>query len=223
MYAVATSGGKDSTLALHEAHRRGLPVSHLFHVYGVEYGRTRFHGYRPSVLAAQADALGLQPLIHPTRGDCFEQDFAEALRRAAAGGVRGLLFGNLHLRDVSDYYRRLVEGAGLEHREMLWGMKPDAVLSAFVEAGFRAVVTSVWLRHLGREWLGRRVDRDFLRHIRALEGVDPCGENGEYHTLVFDGPPFRRRLEFTTHGVHEEADHVYLDVRAAPPGEFPPA
>lgn len=213
MYAVATSGGKDSTLALHRAQQQGLAVTHLFHVYGVEYGRVRFHGYRPDMIFAQAEALGLDAIVEPTRGDQFDEDFARALARVQEAGLQGIVFGNLHLQDVSDYYRRLVEGAGLEHLEMLWGEDAAVLLDEFVKAGFRAVVTSVWLERLGREFLGREVDRDFISDIGRLDAVDPCGENGEYHSLVYDGPCFRRPLRFSTHGVHEEPNYVYLDVR----------
>jgi uncharacterized protein (TIGR00290 family) len=222
MYAIATSGGKDSTLALCEAQRKGLSVTHLFHVYGVEYGRVRFHGYKPEMLAAQAAALGLEAIIEPTRSAEFDQDFTAALLKAKGAGLRGVIFGNLWLQDVSDYYRRLVKGAGLEHVEMLFGRPPLEVLRQFVEEGFRAVVTSVWLRasdktpeHLGREWLGREVDRCFIADIARLPGVDPCGEQGEYHTLCYDGPCFRRSLGFTTHGTHEEPGYVFLDIRPA--------
>lgn len=215
MYAVSTSGGKDSTLALYRAQRRGLSVTHLFHVYGTEYGRVRFHGYRPDVLSAQANALGLAAIIEPTRAECFDEDFAAALEKAKAAGIRGLVFGNIHLQDVSDYYRRLVERAGLEHVEAIWNEEPMAVLQEFVAGGFRAVVTSVWLKLLGRQFLGREVGRSFVEDIRALPDVDPCGENGEYHTLCYDGPCFRQPLRFSVHGVHEEPDNLFLDVRPA--------
>lgn len=214
-YAVSTSGGKDSTLALYRAQRQGLCVTHLFHLYGVEYGRVRFHGYKPEVIAAQADALGLPAIIEPSRREQFDQDFAAALGTAKDAGVQGVIFGNLHLQDVSDYYRRLVVGAGLEHREMLWHEDPRALLTEFVESGFRAVVTSVWLKLLGREFLGREVDRAFIADIAGLEGVDPCGEKGEYHTLCYDGPCFRHPLRFTAHGIHEEPENLFLDLRLA--------
>ncbi|MGD2174718.1 MAG: hypothetical protein PVJ27_04885 [Candidatus Brocadiaceae bacterium] len=214
MYAVASSGGKDSTLALHRARQRGLEVTHLFHVYGVEYGRVRFHGYRPEVLRAQARALGLDAIVESTRGgECFDEDFARALGAAADAGVQGILFGNVHLEDVRDYYRRHVEAAGLEYGDMLWGEKPGQVLEEFVALGFRAVLTSVWLEKLDRGYLGREIDARFAADLAGLEGVDPCGENGEYHSLVYDGPCFRRPLRYLRCGVHEERDHVFLDVR----------
>lgn len=213
MYAVASSGGKDSTLALYRAQQQGLHVTHLFHAYGVEHGRVRFHGYRPEMVAAQAQALGLKAVIEPTRGEQFDEDFTLALARAKEAGLRGIVFGNLWLQDVSDYYRRLVEGAGLEHVEILWQQEPAALLEEFVEAGFRAVTTCVWLERLSRSFLGREIDSSFIADLAALDGVDPCGENGEYHSLVYDGPCFQHPLRFTRHGTHDEPNYVFLDVR----------
>jgi len=214
MYALASSGGKDSTLALHMARRRGIPVTHMFHLYGSEHGRVRFHGYRPELVAAQARAMGLVPIIEPTRGgELFEEDFRAALTRAKQAGLRGLVFGDIWLEEVRRYYQERVEAAGLEHLEMLWQQEPAALLEEFVEAGFRALVTCVWLKALGRDFLGRQVDRQFLRELSALKGVDVCGENGEYHTLVYGGPTFRTPLPVQVHGVHEEPDYAFLDVR----------
>ena len=215
MYAIATSGGKDSTLALHRAQQQGLNVTHMLHSYGVEHGRVRFHGYPHEMMQGQAEALYLRPIIEPTRPDAFDEDFCASLQKAKDQGVRGIIFGNLWLQDVSDYYRNLVEGAGLEHVEMLFGEPPGDILREFVTAGFQAVVTCVQLERLPREYLGRRIDADFIRDISALEGVDPCGEKGEYHTLVYDGPCFRAPLGFSEHGVHEQSGYVFLDVRPA--------
>jgi uncharacterized protein (TIGR00290 family) len=215
MYAISSSGGKDSTLALYRAQQQGLPVTHLLSVYGAEHGRVRFHGYRPDVLAAQADALGLEPIIEPTGADTFEADLARSLARAAALGIKGILFGNLWLEDVRDWYQVRVEAAGLEYRDMLWGEDTRSIFEEFVDAGFRAVVTCVWLKRLDRSYLGRQLDRAFLADVSKLEGVDPCGEQGEYHTLAYDGPNFRRPLAYTTHGVHEDGEFALLDLRKA--------
>jgi diphthine-ammonia ligase len=214
-YAVSSSGGKDSTLALYRARRQGLAVTHMLSLYGTEHARVRFHGYRPDVLAAQAEALGLQALIEPSGADTFEDDFARALARARAIGLTGVLFGNLWLEDVRDWYRSRVEAAGLEYRDMLWGVEPAEVVREFVDAGFRAVVTCVWLKRLGPDCLGRRLDHAFLAELGEMEGVDPAGEQGEYHTLAYDGPGFAQPVRFTTHGVRQDGDFALLDLRLA--------
>ena len=120
MYAVATSGGKDSTLALHRALRQGLRVTRVLHLYGTEYARVRFHGYRPEMIASQAKALGIEAMIEPTRPHEFDEDFALALGKVKRAGLRGVVFGNISLEDVRDFYRQRVEATGLEYRDMLW-------------------------------------------------------------------------------------------------------
>jgi uncharacterized protein (TIGR00290 family) len=215
MYAISSSGGKDSTLALYRAQQLRLPVTHMLSVYGMEHQRVRFHGYRPDVLAAQAEALGLEPIIEPTGADTFEADLARALVRARELGVKGVLFGNLWLEEVRDWYRPRVEAAGLEYRDMLWGVEPMEVVREFVDAGFRAVVTCVWTKRLDRGYLGRELDRALMRELAQKADVDPAGEQGEYHTLVYDGPNFRHALKLTTHGHHEEGDFAQLDLRLA--------
>ena len=213
MYAAASSGGKDSTLALHEALRQGFAVTHILHVHSTETSRVRFHGYKPELVAMQAECMGLQIIVEPTRAEQFDQDFEAALRKVTDTGLKGLIFGNLFLEDVREFYQTRVERAGLDYHDVLWKRPTQDVLRDFVELGFRAIVTSVWLDRLDRSYLGRNIDVEFSRDIGAEQGVDPCGENGEYHTLVYDGPCFLKPLPFKTYGVHEESNNVFLDVR----------
>jgi len=215
MYAIATSGGKDSTFALWRAGQEGMSVTHVFHLYGTEYERVRFHGYRPRMIELQAEALGLKAIIEPTRSDQFDDDFSAALRKVKEAGLSGVIFGNLHLEDVQQFYRERVEAAGLEYRDVLWGRDPALSLREFISEGFRAVVVSVWLKLLDGAFLGRELDERFAGDLAALDGVDPCGENGEYHTLAYDGPCFAAPLRFTTHGAHETENNVFLDIRPA--------
>ncbi len=212
-YAISSSGGKDSTLALYRAQQEGLRVTHMLSVYGMEHERVRFHGYRPDVLTAQAEALGLEPIIEPTGGETFEADLARALEKAAGLGIEGILFGNLWLEEVRDWYRPRVEAVGLEYRDMLWGVEPIEVVREFVDAGFRAVVTCVWTKRLDKSYLGRELDRAFMNDLATRADVDPAGEQGEYHSLVYDGPNFRHPLTFTMHGHHEEGEFAQLDLR----------
>jgi uncharacterized protein (TIGR00290 family) len=186
----------------------------VLHLYGSEYGRVRFHGYRPQMVAAQAEAMGMQSIVECTRADEFDEDFALALGKVREAGLEGVIFGNLWLADVQAFYRERVEAAGLSYVDVLWGEEPLAVLRQFVALGFRAVVTSVWLKLLDRSFLGRAIDEAFVEDVARLDGVDPCGERGEYHSLVHDGPCFVRPLEFSVHGVHEEPENVFLDVRS---------
>jgi uncharacterized protein (TIGR00290 family) len=212
MYAVASSGGKDSTLALYRAQQCGLGVTHLLHIYNADTMRTRFHGYKPDIIERQAELMGLKSIIMPTRSQEFDIDFKIALEKVKQLGLKGLIFGNIFLEDVREYYETRVKSVGLEYDDILWKQPTKSVLESFIQSGFKAVVTSIWLKKLDRKYLGRQINQNFLANLEK-EGVDVCGENGEYHSLVYDGPCFKKPLLYTVHGVHEEKENIFLDIR----------
>ena len=212
MYAVASSGGKDSTLALYRAQQSGFVVTHLFHIYNTDTSRVRFHGYQPSLVEEQAKLIGLKSIIMPTRSQEFDTDFKIALERVKQEGLKGIIFGNIFLEDVREFYQTRVKSVGLEYYDILWGQSTKSVLESFIQSGFKAVVTSIWLKKLDRKYLGREININFLEDLEK-ENVDVCGENGEYHSLVYNGPCFKKPLLYTIHGTHEEMDNVFLDIR----------
>jgi len=214
MYAIASSGGKDSTLALYRAQQSGFAVTHLFHIYNADSSRVRFHGYKPSLVEEQAKLMGLKTIIMPTSSEEFDNDFKIALETVKQEGLKGIIFGNLFLKDVREFYEARVKSVGLEYYDFLWGQSTKSVFENFIQSGFKAVVTSIWLKKLDRKYLGREINGDFLIDLEQ-EAVDVCGENGEYHSLVYDGPCFKRPLRYRICGVHEEMENIFLDIRIA--------
>lgn len=212
MYAVASSGGKDSTLAFYRAQQSGFNVTHLFHIYNIDTTRVRFHGYKNNVVEEQARLIGLESIIMPTRSPEFDDDFRTALETVKHKGLRGVIFGNIFLDDIREFYETRVRAVGLEYYDILWGRSTKSVVEEFIRSGFKAMVTSVWLKKLDGKYLGREIDGDFLAELEE-EKVDVCGENGEYHSLVYDGPCFKKPLPYRICGVHEETDNIFLDVR----------
>ncbi len=213
MYAVSSSGGKDSTFALFKALEQNFKVTHLIHVYNPDTSRVRFHGYKPEMVSKQAELLGLKEIIKPTRSEKFEQDFELVLKEAKKQGIKGLIFGNLFLEDVREFYQKNVTNAGLEYYDVLWKQPTEKVLKNFIKTGFKAIITSVWLKKLDKKFLGKHINEKFLKEIKKEKNVDFCGENGEYHSLVFNGPLFKKPLEYETFGVHEEKENIFLDIR----------
>jgi len=211
-YALMTSGGKDATVALDRARREGLDVQFLAALYDGASGRIRYHGLRKQLLIEQANAMGLELLTAPTLPDAFEPVFNDMLDRLRERGATGVVFGNVSLVDVRAWYEERVRAAGLEHVEPLWGDPAVEIAWEVVERGYRAVITSVNLAQGAVPFLGREFDADLVTEISCMEGVDPCGERGEYHTYVFDGPEFSHPVGFT-HGPTFEADgHRFLDL-----------
>jgi uncharacterized protein (TIGR00290 family) len=214
MYALMWSGGKDSHLALVRAKRQALDVTTLVNFYDGPTGRVRFHATRKDLVAAQAFALGLRLHQHATTADGYEAAFREALRQLAATGCLGVVFGNIHLADVRAWFEERVRAQGLEHHEPLWDSPPAALLDEFVDSGARAVVTCVDTSALPASWLGRPIDEAFATDIARLPSVDACGERGEYHTFVYDGPLFAAPVAWQPGPIREEGGFVQLELLA---------
>jgi uncharacterized protein (TIGR00290 family) len=214
-WAVSWSGGKDSALALDRARRAGLHVRCLLTLYDPVSERVRFHGTTPAVLAAQAEALGCDLLALPAPWEHFERAFLDGLGALRERGVGGLIFGNIHLADVRAWYEERVVGAGLRHHEPLWGERPVDLLAEVVARGFDARLVCVELARLPRTWLGRRLDERACAELSSHQDVDPCGERGEYHTLVVGGPHFSHPLAVRPGAVHEEGGFLLQDLALA--------
>jgi len=196
-YAVMWSGGKDSCLALSRARRSGLQVTALLNFFDDASSRVRFHGVRSTLIAQQARALNLDLFQFATQPDSFASSFETALGEMKARGYAGIVAGDIHLQDVRQWNDEHVSDAGLKLVEPLWHEDGVAILESLVDEGFRAVLTCCddkWSDHL---WPGREIDREFIDDVSAVSGLDVCGERGEYHSYVFDGPLFSSRANFT--------------------------
>jgi len=196
VHLVSWSGGKDSCLACHRAIQRGLRVSHLVNTISQEYGRVRFHGTEAKLIQLQAEAMGLPLVQKRTTPDGYEQEFKDAVRSAGLQGTKGMVFGDVYLEEGKKWVERVCRELGIEPFFPLWGEPAAAIPAEFLDAGFQAVVVSARADLFPEEWLGRPVDRAFLRYLEE-KGIDACGENGEYHTLVIDGPLFEKRIRLT--------------------------
>ena len=218
--ALAFSGGKDSSLSLHALQNDGrFEVSGLITTVTEGYDRISMHGVRRSLLREQADSIGL-PLTEVTippraSNEIYERAMGEAFIRLREGGVRRVAFGDLFLADVRDYRRRQLEACGLEGVFPLWGKPTAALARAFVDGGFRARIVCLDPAALDVSFAGRTFDDGFLADLP--EGVDPCGENGEFHTFVFDGPIFRRPLAVSVGEVVERDGFWFCDLLPAMP------
>ncbi|MGE0608936.1 MAG: ATP-binding protein [Pirellulales bacterium] len=198
---LSWSGGKDSALALQALRSdSSVKVAGLLTTVSGEYRRISHHGVREELLDRQAGAIGL-PLdkmylpAGPGDGPCtneqYERLIADTLARHQAAGVTHIAHGDLFLADLRAYRERNLAKMGLKGLFPLWGQNTRGLYLRFVAEGFKAYTCCVE-GNLGREFVGRLLDETFLRDLPA--GIDPCGENGEYHSFVFDGPIFQRTL-----------------------------
>jgi diphthine-ammonia ligase len=190
------SGGKDSCFACFKAIQEGFEVSNLLTMMSSE-GRSNFHMIRADMLDAQADAIGIPLIKRKTTPDTYEQDFKNALQQLKAAGVQGLVTGDIYEVPLHEegWLNRICKEVGLKPIKPLWNRDTKQVFREFINAGFEAVVVRVNTKVLGVEWLGRRLNEEFFDDIVKLGTVDACGEGGEYHTFVTDGPLFKKRIE----------------------------
>jgi uncharacterized protein (TIGR00290 family) len=199
---MSWSGGKDSCLALRELQRDpGLRVEALLTTVTRDYDRISMHGVRNELLQRQAEALGL-PLhtVSIPKGASnadYEAEWARALARHHALGVRQVAFGDLFLEDIRTYRDKLLAVHGMSGLYPVWGRDTRLLIRDFIGLGFRTVVVCVDPAKLHPRFAGRTIDAAFLAELPA--DVDPCGENGEFHTFVFDGPTFKQPVRFS-HG-----------------------
>ncbi len=221
-YALMSSGGKDSTLALDRARRDGVDVRYLVNIYDGASQRVAFHGVRADLIAAQAEACGLDLMaVHTDADNPYEPVLLRTLKDLAQRGVTGIVFGNIHLADVREWYETRVTAAGLAHVEPLWGEPPLSLVREVVERGFRPIVVSVDLQQGAADLLGREIDEDFVTTVEARNDMDPCGERGEYHTFVYAGPTFNEPIAIERGEVREERNHSLLDLLPAAPNPSP--
>lgn len=212
---LSWSGGKDSALALWTLRReeRVEPLALLTTVTD-EYARISMHGVRHELLQAQARATGLPVLevkIPPVcSNDVYEERMAQALASGEIDGAGAIAFGDLFLEDIRAYREERLAQVGKRAVFPIWGRDTSALARTFIDAGFEALLVCVDPRQLDPSFAGRSFDDDLLRDLP--DGVDPCGENGEFHTYVHAGPIFDQPIPCETGGVHIRDGFVFCDV-----------
>jgi len=216
---MSWSSGKDSALALHATRMAGaIDVVGLVTTVNSTADRVAMHAVRRSLLEAQADALGLPlhvvELPWPCPNDVYEERMATACVAAKDAGVSAMIFGDLFLEDIRSYRERSLAGFGITPLFPLWLRPTNEVARDLLHVGMRAVLTCVDPAQAPAGFAGRWYDEALLRDLPP--GVDPCGENGEFHTFVVDGPGFSHPLEVNVGEIVERDGFVFADVVPSP-------
>jgi uncharacterized protein (TIGR00290 family) len=211
-YVVSWSGGKDSCLALYEALRLGYKVTHLVNFISDEEKRVRFHGTDAGLIRLQGAAMGIEIAQYETSWDGYESAFKAGVRELLPAGVKGMVFGDIYIDEHKEWVERVCSEIGIEALEPLWNRPAGDVLKQFIGLGFEAVIVSANSKYIDETWVGRVVDSDFQDYLSS-KGIDPCGENGEYHTVVINGPLFSRKISLTAGRVISKDEFRLLDIR----------
>jgi uncharacterized protein (TIGR00290 family) len=190
-----------------------MDVRYLANMVTEDGQRSRSHGISAAVIKKQAGALGIPIAQRPTIGDTYEAEFVKMLQDFKREGIEGGVFGDIDFNPHREWIERVCAGAGITPHLPLWHESQKKLMEEFIDAGFVALVVAVKADILGEEVLGRTVDRKFLAYLAALDkGITPCGEAGEYHTLVIDGPLFKKRMEIVESEKVTRGDHHFLEI-----------
>jgi diphthine-ammonia ligase len=195
--AISWSGGKDSYLALHRT-RSTFDVIAMITMFGEDGARSRSHGLRPELVEAQARRLGLTLCRGRGSWATYEDGYRRALREARTLGITHVIFGDIMYESNREFPERVCAAEGLIPVEPLWGEPTADVYREFVGTGADARIVTVRDGVIDASWLGRRLSLELLSEITAI-GVDPCGEHGEYHTVVVDAPLFSSPIGVVAH------------------------
>ncbi len=212
---VSWSSGKDSTLALAVARDDpDLEVVGLLTTVDEDADRVAMHAVRRTLLERQAAAVGLPlhvvPIPAGCRNETYEERMAAAVGVALADGITRMVFGDLHLADIRAYRERMLAPTGIAPVFPLWQRETGGLAREMLDRGIRAVLTCVDPARLDGSFAGRAFDADLLAELP--DDVDPCGENGEFHTFVHDGPGFAAPLPVRVGEVVERDGFVFADV-----------
>ncbi|MFP5227474.1 MAG: ATP-binding protein [Acidobacteriota bacterium] len=217
---LSWSSGKDSAWALHRLQRQAeYEVAGLLTTLNAAFDRVAMHSTRRALVEAQAAAAGLPLQIVPLPWPCSNQQYEAAMgaacAEAVAQGVEVMAFGDLFLEDIRRYRVERLAGTGLEPVFPVWGLDTRRLAEEMIASGLRARLVCVDPKKLPAEFAGREFDADLLRELPV--GVDPCGENGEFHSAVYAGPMFREPIPVERGEVVERDGFVFADVRLAEP------
>ena len=215
---LSWSSGKDSAWTLRVLRERGLEVVGLLTSISTHFQRVSMHGTRRVLLEAQADAARLPlwqiALPWPCSNEIYERAMSEACAAAVRAGVSAIAFGDLFLEDVRRYREDRLRGTGLEPIFPLWGRDTRALLAEMIDGGLRARIVCGDPAKIPSDMMGHDLDYDLLR--RLPHSVDPCGENGEFHTFAYSGPMFDEPIPIVRGETVTRDGFMYADVLPRP-------
>lgn len=215
--ALSWSSGKDSAWALHTLQQQGEhEVVVLVTTVNETFERVAMHAVRRRLLHAQADALGIPvvevPIPYPCSNEQYDSAMSSLVAQLQEMEISHMAFGDLYLRDVRQYREQRLQGTGITPLFPLWGQPTGPLARTMIDEGLQAVITCVDPEQLAEEFSGRLFDHRLLQQLP--DSADPCGENGEFHSFVFDGPMFRQALDIEIGDRVKRDGFCFTDVTA---------
>ncbi len=205
------SGGKESCLACYKAIQEGHEIASLLTMVTTTGNYTRSHRVSRELLVAQSQAVGIPLYQRRASWDTYEREFTRALTSFKRKGIEGGVFGDLRLDEHREWVERVCGAAGIIPLIPLWGAGYNDLLRQFLGAGFEATIVAIRSDMMDVNWLGKRIDKSSIEYMEK-NGIDLCGEGGEYHTLVIDGPLFRERIAIGETMITRRGNILFLKV-----------
>jgi uncharacterized protein (TIGR00290 family) len=211
------SGGKDSCLALFKAIQKGYEISILLNFISEEYKRCCFHGVSNELMNIQAEAIQI-PIVQksvPADMEEYETQFKLAVNELKKRKIQGMVFGDIYLEEHKSWVDRVCNDIEITPIEPLWNLPAEKVVKEFIDIGFKAIVISAKADLFEEDFLGREINYDLISEIKK-KNICCCGENGEFHTFVYDGPIFKKKIIINeTEKILKEGfwKHWFLDIK----------
>lgn len=207
------SGGKDSCFACYKAKLEGYRITSLINFTDSRGSGSVSHGLSADIIRKQARLIGI-PFLQkamPQKGyrDAFKT-FIEELK--IKDGIKGIVFGDIYLQEHRDWIDKVCEELKVEAILPIWTRDTKRLIKEIIDSGFKSIVVSVRKDILGEEWLGREIDKRFIEDLMAIGNIDLCGEKGEFHTFVYDGPIFKNPAEFSVGKKILKNKHRFLEI-----------
>lgn len=211
-FVASWSGGKDSAMAYYRALQAGGVAKRIWTMFEEDEERSKSHALPLEIIQAQAESLGVPLMIRGADWNGYEDQFLDAMKECVDAGIPNGVFGDIDLEDHLKWVQTTCAKVGMKAIHPLWMEPRRKLLEELVNAGFEAYIVVVNTKMMPAKFIGRKFTIELMDELESL-GIDSCGESGEFHTVVVDGPIFKNRVPIVFKGQHERDGYVFMDIR----------
>lgn len=210
---ISWSGGKDCMYAMHRfADQSGNKVACLLNMSNAHSDTSRSHGIRNELIRRQSEKLGIPLIQQPTTREDYEKKLKEIIAKLKEEGIEAGVFGDIYLQEHRTWIERVCNDMEITAVFPLWEISTEMLIHGFIEAGYKALIVAIRKGKLPDSFLGKQIDIALVNEMKTMPNIDLCGENGEFHTFVFDGPMFKEPVPFEKGRISENDVHFFLEL-----------